>query len=320
MEVEIRREASRHSSESSTLNCGNHRDDSSNWSANAITHSARWRTAHRTSSNQPKRVPRTHRVTLPSLTRSRSDCRLLRRESGVEHRRIRAGGPRVAIRIAWRLDSGMGRNRPWRSAATNTLRNTVPFATRPQLLFLTSQNWRCLEPTLSHRRSSRPPAAKLMTTHAEIVSRLQSMGLRLPPVPRPVAAYTPFVRSGDLLFVSGQIPSVDGRVTCTGRVPSAAPIDRAIAAARQCALNGLAVVAEAAGGDLGRVRRIVRVGVFVQCDDGFAEQPKVANGASELLRDLFGDRGVHARAAVGVNALPLDASVEVEMMVEVMSS
>ena len=155
-----------------------------------------------------------------------------------------------------------------------------------------------------------------MPTHSDILARLSDLGLELPAPPKPVAAYIPFVRVGPLIFVSGQIPLREGQVICRGPVPGTASIEAAQSAARQCVLNGLAVVADALGGDLGRVRRMVRLGVFVQSDDGFAEQPKVANGASELLRALFGDAGTHARAAVGVNALPLGASVEVEMLVE----
>lgn len=156
-----------------------------------------------------------------------------------------------------------------------------------------------------------------MATHAEIVERLSRAGLALPAPSRPVAAYVPTVRTGDLLFVSGQIPLKDGAIVAKGRVPAVVTIEAAQQAARICALNGLAAAAAALDGDLGRVRRVVRLGVFVQSDDGFADQPKVANGASELLRDLFGEAGTHARAAVGVNALPLDAAVEVELLLEV---
>lgn len=110
---------------------------------------------------------------------------------------------------------------------------------------------------------------------------------------------------------------IDGRLAWTGRVPDQVAIDDARLAARQCALNGVSVLADALGGDLGMVRRIVRLGVFVQCVDGFTEQPKVANGASDFLRELLGESGRHARAAVGVNALPLGAPVEVELVAEV---
>jgi enamine deaminase RidA (YjgF/YER057c/UK114 family) len=132
-----------------------------------------------------------------------------------------------------------------------------------------------------------------------------------------VAAYIPFTRVNNLLFVSGQVPMVEGKLICCGPVPSAVSIEQARAAARQCALNGLAIVAGALGGSLDHVARIVRLGVWVCSDAGFTEQPKVANGASELLGDIFGEAGRHARAAVGAIALPLGATVEVEMLVEV---
>jgi enamine deaminase RidA (YjgF/YER057c/UK114 family) len=147
--------------------------------------------------------------------------------------------------------------------------------------------------------------------------QLAALGLTLPPAPKPVASYIPAVRSGNLIFVSGQLPFKDGQLLATGPVPSACSIEAAQAAARQCVLNGLAVVGDQIGGDFTRVVRIVRVGAFVQSDDGFTEQPKVANGGSELLQQLFGEPGRHARAAVGTNALPLGASVEIELLVEV---
>ncbi len=145
---------------------------------------------------------------------------------------------------------------------------------------------------------------------------LAKLGLELPPAPKPVASYVPAVRTGNLLVVSGQLPFQSGKLIATGKVPSAVSLDIAQECARQCVLNALAVVAGECGG-LGRVSRIVRLGVFVACDDGFADQPKVANGASDLLQQIFGESGRHARAAVGTNALPLGACVEVEMMVEV---
>jgi len=105
----------------------------------------------------------------------------------------------------------------------------------------------------------------------------------------------------------------------TGKVPSVVSIELAQECARQCVLNGLAVVAGECGGSLDQVARIVRLGVFVSCDDGFSDQPKVANGASDFLQQIFGEAGRHARAAIGTNALPLNACVEVEMMVELRS-
>jgi len=151
----------------------------------------------------------------------------------------------------------------------------------------------------------------------KIATRLEQIGVNLPAPPRPVASYVPAVRSGTLVFVSGQVPIVDGELVARGPVPSAVNPAAATAAARQCAVNALAVLASALDGDLDRVRRIVRVGVFVASDPGFHGQPQVANGASDLLVEVFGEAGRHARAAVGSVALPLGATVEVEMVVEV---
>ena len=148
--------------------------------------------------------------------------------------------------------------------------------------------------------------------------RLKGLGLTLPPAPKPVAAYVPFVRMGNLVWVSGQLPFQDGKLIAIGSVPGTTPVEVAVAAARQAALNGLAVLADAAGG-LDRIQKIIRVGVFVCSDVGFTEQPKVANGASELLQQIFGEAGRHARAAVGNIALPLGASVEVELLAEIRS-
>lgn len=147
--------------------------------------------------------------------------------------------------------------------------------------------------------------------------RLNTLGLTLPRAPKPVAAYVPAVRTGNLIFVSGQVPFADGKLLCTGSVPSAVSIDEARLAARQCVLNGLAVIVEVMNVPLDQIKRVVRLGVFVCSDAGFGDQPKVANGASELLQELFGENGRHARAAVGSIALPLNATVEVEMVVEV---
>jgi enamine deaminase RidA (YjgF/YER057c/UK114 family) len=155
--------------------------------------------------------------------------------------------------------------------------------------------------------------------HADAVHRrLAELGLILPTPPEPVASYVPVVRMGSLLVVSGQIPFVDGRgaLLSIGAVPERASIEQATAAARQCALNAIAIVDRELGGALDRVVRIVRLGVFVASEPGFGEQPRIANGASDLLVEIFGDRGRHARAAVGVSALPLDATVEIEMTVE----
>jgi enamine deaminase RidA (YjgF/YER057c/UK114 family) len=146
---------------------------------------------------------------------------------------------------------------------------------------------------------------------------LARLGITLPPAPKPVASYVPFVKTGTLVFVSGQLPSRDGRVVHTGPVRTDADLPQAADAARLCTINALAVLKDACGGNLDLVARIVRLGVFVQSDDGFHGQPKVANGASDFLLQVFGDAGRHARAAVGTNTLPLNATVEVELVAEV---
>ncbi len=150
-----------------------------------------------------------------------------------------------------------------------------------------------------------------------VLQRLAEAGVSLPPAPKHIAAYVPSVRVGDLVFVSGQVPLLDGSLTAIGPVPSAVSVDDAAAAARQCVVNALAVLADALDGDLDRVRRIVRLGVFVASDPGFGEQSKIANGASELLMEVFGEAGRHARAAAGSVGLPMGATVEVEMIAEV---
>jgi enamine deaminase RidA (YjgF/YER057c/UK114 family) len=155
-------------------------------------------------------------------------------------------------------------------------------------------------------------------------ARFAALGLALPTPPKAVAAYIPACRTGNLLYVSGQLPFDSGKLLATGPVPSAVTVDAAKAAARQCGLNALAIIADplSAGGGgglqgLDRVARVVRLGVFVCSDAGFIQQPQVANGASELMEQVFGEAGRHARAAVGSIALPLGATVEVEVLVEV---
>ncbi len=150
-----------------------------------------------------------------------------------------------------------------------------------------------------------------------VAERLAELGLTLPEPPKPVAAYIPAVKAGNLIFIAGQIPLADGELLATGPVPSTTSLQDAQVAAKQCAINGLAILADMLDGDLDRVRQIVRLGIFVASDPGFTDQPKVGNGASELMHEVFGEAGRHARAAVGCIALPLGASVEVEMTVEV---
>jgi enamine deaminase RidA (YjgF/YER057c/UK114 family) len=150
-------------------------------------------------------------------------------------------------------------------------------------------------------------------------ARLAALDLALPPVPAPAAAYVPAVRHGDLVIVSGQLPLADGALLATGLVgdgPGEHDVEAAAALARRCALNVLAAAASVAGG-LDAIASVLRVGVFVASGDGFTRQQLVANGASELLAAVLGPGAVHARAAVGVPRLPLDAPVEVEAMLTV---
>lgn len=144
---------------------------------------------------------------------------------------------------------------------------------------------------------------------------LKKLGLELPEAPKPVAAYVPAARTGNLVFVSGQVPFVNGELKRKGKLGLGLTIEEGQEEARQAVLNALAVV-KAEAGSLDNVKRVVRVGGFVASAEGFTDQPKVINGASELLVEVFGDAGRHARAAVGVNELPLGAPVEIEMIVE----
>jgi enamine deaminase RidA (YjgF/YER057c/UK114 family) len=146
--------------------------------------------------------------------------------------------------------------------------------------------------------------------------RLAELDLSVPEVARPVAAYVPAVRSGNLVFTSGQLPMRSGELITTGKVGGEVTPEEAVECARQCALNAIAAV-KAEVGDLAAVKRIVKVVAFVASTPDFTGQPQVANGASELFGDVFGDAGVHARSAVGVPVLPLDSPVEVELIVEV---
>lgn len=146
--------------------------------------------------------------------------------------------------------------------------------------------------------------------------RLAEMGLAVPEVAKPVASYIPAIRSGSHVFTSGQLPMRDGQLITTGKVGGEVTAEEAVECARQCALNALAAV-RAEVGELSDVKRIVKAVVFVASTPDFTGQPGVANGASELLGEVFGEAGRHARSAVGVPVLPLDAPVEVELVVEV---
>jgi enamine deaminase RidA (YjgF/YER057c/UK114 family) len=149
--------------------------------------------------------------------------------------------------------------------------------------------------------------------------RLADLGLSLPPVAAPVAAYVPAVRFEDVVYTAGQLPLVNGTLQAVGKVGAEVSAEEAVECARIAALNGLAAVVDLTG-DLDVIRRILRVVVYVASASGFTDQPIIANGASQLLGDIFDEAGRHARSAVGVAALPLDAPVEVELMVSVGST
>ncbi|CUR60613.1 putative endoribonuclease L-PSP (protein synthesis inhibitor) [metagenome] len=149
-----------------------------------------------------------------------------------------------------------------------------------------------------------------------VEDRLSAVGFAVPDVAKPVATYVPAVRNGNYVFTSGQLPMRSGELMHTGKVGDTVTQDEAIACAQQCALNAIAAV-KAEIGDLDLIKRIVKVVVFVASTPDFTSQPAVANGASHLFGEAFGDAGVHARSAVGVSVLPLDAPVEVEIIVEV---
>ncbi|TAH36559.1 MAG: RidA family protein [Alphaproteobacteria bacterium] len=145
-----------------------------------------------------------------------------------------------------------------------------------------------------------------------IEAKLKSLGVVLPQPAAPVASYVPFVVINDMVYISGQLPMQDGKIAFQGKVGKDFTVEQAAEAAKLCAINILAQIKTACRGDWGRIERCVKLTGFVNCIDGFADQPKVINGASNLMVDVLGDIGKHARAAVGVNALPLNAAVEVE--------
>ncbi len=147
------------------------------------------------------------------------------------------------------------------------------------------------------------------------VARLRELGYELPAVPEPAGAYVPAARAGTLIFTAGQIPLEGGELRRTGKVGDAVSLEEAKGAARHCALNALAAAAAEAGG-LNNIRRIVKVTGFVASAPDFNDQPQVINGASELIGEVFGEAGLHARSAVGVAELPLNAPVEVELVAE----
>jgi enamine deaminase RidA (YjgF/YER057c/UK114 family) len=147
--------------------------------------------------------------------------------------------------------------------------------------------------------------------------RLAGLGLTLPPVAAPQAAYVPAVRTGNYVYVSGQLPIVDGKLLAVGKVGETVSAEEAAALARICALNGLAAAASLVAGGLDAITRIVKVTGFVASVPSFTGQPAVINGASEFFIEVFGEAGRHARSAVGLAVLPLDSPVEVELIAEV---
>ena len=152
---------------------------------------------------------------------------------------------------------------------------------------------------------------------SKVEQRLQEIGVSIPDAPTPAANYLPFTRTGNLVFVSGQVPFVDGKLTVTGTVGKDASIEDAQGQAKVCAINLLAQLKVACDGDLDRVIQVVKLGAFVASGDDFYSQPVVVNAASDLMVAAFGDAGRHARFAVGSNALPLNCLVEIDGVFEI---
>src|SRR4051812_19179547 len=148
-----------------------------------------------------------------------------------------------------------------------------------------------------------------------LTEKLKQLQISLPPVSGPFGAYIPAKKVGKLIYVAGQLPMKDGKLLATGQIPSRCSPDNARIAAQQCIINAIAAVQSLDGG-IDQIKGVARVGAFVNSDITYTEQPKIADAASELLQRIFGDEGKHARAAVGVNTLPRDASVEIEVIFE----
>ena len=147
---------------------------------------------------------------------------------------------------------------------------------------------------------------------SEIEKKLGDLGIVVPEAPLPAANYVPFVLSGGLLFVSGQLPMEDGAIAVRGKLGGEVSLEEGVRAARLCAINILAVAKKALAGDWERIRSLVKIGGFVSCVPDFTKHPLVVNGASDLLAEVLGERGRHARFAVGAPSLPLDVAVEIE--------
>jgi enamine deaminase RidA (YjgF/YER057c/UK114 family) len=149
-----------------------------------------------------------------------------------------------------------------------------------------------------------------------IEDKLKDLGIQIPPAPAPLAAYIPAIKIGNLVFTSGQVPISNGKIQFAGKVGKDLKEEEGKSAAQLCAVNCLSAIKSVVG-DLAKIERIVKMTVFVNSDDNFTAQPMVANGASEFIEKIFGERGKHARSAVGVTQLPMNAAVEIEMIVEV---
>ncbi len=150
----------------------------------------------------------------------------------------------------------------------------------------------------------------------DLAQKLKDLGYQLPDVAPPAANYVPYMISGNMLFISGQIPFINGKAVHLGRVGYSLTMEKGIEAAQACALNILAQANDAVGGDWSKIKQCVKLGGFVNCTDDFVDHPKVINGASDLIADVLGDKGRHTRFAVGAPSLPLGVAVEVEALFE----
>ena len=151
----------------------------------------------------------------------------------------------------------------------------------------------------------------------QVDAKLADLGITLPQAAAPAANYVPYTITGNLVFISGQVPFVDGKLAYQGKVGADFSVEEGVACAKICALNIIAQLKAACGGDLDKVTRCVKLGGFVNCVDGFGDQPKVINGASDLMVDVFAEKGRHARFAVGTNALPMNVAVEIDAVFEI---
>ena len=148
-----------------------------------------------------------------------------------------------------------------------------------------------------------------------IEAKLAELGIDLPEAPAPVAAYQPWIRAGSLIFTSGQLPFRNGEISYAGKLGAELSNEDGYQAARQAALNAIAHI-KSATGDLDKVKTIIRIEGYVHCAEGFRDHPQVLNGASDLIAEIFGDRGIHTRLALGINEMPLNAAVQLAMIVE----